>query len=153
MASVYRSAMGDDPPARATAAWCLVAGDESRGRYAVTRNKRHVNDQIDSFDKPAPFVPDNGRFVIEIDCQTFELRCARARVQALESDIAQNTDVAQIAGSAARTMQCRAAPDAEQMRERALCGTPWVLRSWQVWQLLLHVTNCSNILIFSLSSE
>jgi hypothetical protein len=111
---------------------CLVSGAESKGRYAVTRNKRHVARQIAAFaTEPTPHVPDNGRFVIEIDVQTFELRCARARVQALESDIAQNEDVTAFAGGAARTLLWRAAPDSEQMRERALCGTPLLLRAWQ----------------------
>jgi hypothetical protein len=65
-----------------------VSGDESVGRFAVSRNKKHVQKALADPAAPTSTAADNGRFVVEIDCQLFELRCARARVQALESDIA-----------------------------------------------------------------
>lgn len=54
LSNVYTSAMGDDPPDRNTSCWCLVSGEDSKGRYAVTRNKKHVAAQRLSFDEPAP---------------------------------------------------------------------------------------------------
>ena len=102
---IYEAAMGDTPPPAATATWCLVSGEDSAGRYAVTRNKAHVQRMLAEPERKSPQVADNGRFLVEIDLQTYELRCARARVQALESDIAMDSDVFEIAGAAARTMQ------------------------------------------------
>tara|TARA_R110002050_G_scaffold205528_2_gene341223 strand:+ start:127 stop:2670 length:2544 start_codon:yes stop_codon:yes gene_type:complete len=125
----YFAAMGAENSLEASM-WCLVTGEDNIGRYAVTQSKDLFEKYSKDMTKPAPRISDDKTFVVEIDMQTFELRCTRSKVQALEATFAQDIDVTAVLGKGATTLQCLATMETQNCKERRVCGTSLVLRKW-----------------------